>query len=237
MFIAAFIKTLVSITLVFTYLLTNILKKMQNIQNIIFDYGNVIFRIDFDRVQQSLKALGIPNVDEFYGHLQQDPIFDAFDRGQITAAIFRDRIREKTGNPSLTDNEIDAAWNSILIGIPDGNHELLLKLKEKYRTFLLSNINEIHYNFIMEYLEKEFDFNNNDHLFEKVYYSHFTGMRKPEPAIFELLMRDNNLNPAETLFIDDSPQHLVTAKSLGIQTFLMTAPDTIQAFTKRENLV
>ncbi len=90
---------------------------MQNIKNIIFDYGNVIFSIDFARVQQSFKALGISNVDEFFGHLQQDPIFDAFDRGQITAAQFRDRIREKANNPDSTDDEIDAAWNSILVGI------------------------------------------------------------------------------------------------------------------------
>jgi len=210
---------------------------MQNIKNIVFDYGNVIFSIDFARVQQSLKELGISNVDEFYGHLQQDPIFDAFDRGQISAAQFRDRIREKSGKSALTDSEIDRAWNSILIGIAEGNHDLLLKLKSKYRTFLLSNINEIHFNYIMKYLKDEFGFDNNDHLFEKVYYSHFTGMRKPEPAIFEKVLEENNLNPAETLFIDDSPQHLAAAQVLGIQTFLMTAPDNIQAFAQREGLV
>jgi FMN phosphatase YigB (HAD superfamily) len=210
---------------------------MQNIKNIIFDYGNVIFSIDFARVQQSFKALGISNVDEFFGHLQQDPIFDAFDRGQITAAQFRDRIREKADNPNLTDDEIDAAWNSILVGIAEGNHDLLLKLKDKYRTFLLSNINEIHYDFILKYLKRDFGFENNDHLFEKIYYSHFTGKRKPELAIFEQVLQENNLNPAETLFIDDSPQHLAAAQTLGIQTFLMKAPDTIQAFAQREHLL
>ena len=210
---------------------------MQNIKNIIFDYGNVIFSIDFAMVQQSFKALGISNVDEFFGHLQQDPIFDAFDRGQITAAQFRDRIREKADNPNLTDDEIDAAWNSILVGIAEGNHDLLLKLKGKYRTFLLSNINEIHYNFIMQYLKRDFGFDGNDHLFENIYYSHFTGKRKPELAIFEQVLQENNLNPAETLFIDDSPQHLAAAATLGIQTFLMKAPDTIQAFAQREHLL
>ncbi len=210
---------------------------MQNIKNIIFDYGNVIFSINFARVQQSFKALGISNVDEFFGHLQQDPIFDAFDRGQITAAQFRDRIREKANNPDLTDNEIDAAWNSILVGIAEGNHDLLLQLKDKYRTFLLSNINEIHYDFILKYLKKDFNFDSNDHLFEKIYYSHFTGKRKPEIAIFEQVLQENNLNPAETLFIDDSPQHLAAAQTLGIQTFLMKSPDTIQAFAQREHLL
>lgn len=210
---------------------------MQNIKNIIFDYGNVIFSIDFKRVQASFKALGINNVDAFFGHLQQDPIFDLFDRGHITPAEFRERLREKIGNPTVTDEQIDVAWNSILVGVADGNHDLLLKLKERYRTFLLSNINDIHYKFIMKYLKRDFGFDNNDHLFEKAYYSHLTGKRKPELAIFKQVIEENNLKPEETLFIDDSPQHLAAAQQLGIHTFLMTAPDTIQAYFKRNGLL
>ncbi|MVN91544.1 HAD family hydrolase [Mucilaginibacter aquatilis] len=210
---------------------------MKNIKNIIFDYGNVIFSINFVRVQQSLKDLGIKDVEVFFGHLQQDPVFDAFDRGQITSAQFRDKIREKAGDEDLTDDQIDAAWNSILIGIADGNHDLLLKLKDKYRTFLLSNINDIHYQFIMKYLKDVFEFDGNDHLFEKVYYSHFTGKRKPEQAIFEQVLFENGLNASETLFIDDSPQHLRGAEKLGIRTYLMKQPDTIQDFVKREGLL
>jgi putative hydrolase of the HAD superfamily len=209
---------------------------MQNIKNIIFDYGNVIFSIDFLKAQQAWKQLGINNAADFFGHKQQDQIFDKFDRGEVTADEFRAYIRQKTGNPELTNHQIDAAWNSMLLGIAPGNHELLLNLKDKYRTFLLSNINAIHYDHIMNYLKAEFGFDDNDHLFEKAYYSHLTGQRKPEPGIFELVLKENNLNPAETLFIDDSPQHLVAAQKLGIQTFLMTAPDSIQQFFKRQEL-
>lgn len=210
---------------------------MENIKNIIFDYGNVIFSLSFASVQQAWNQLGIANPETFFGHKTQDEIFDKFDRGEVTAAQFREYVREKTNNPSLTDAQIDAAWNSILVGIAEGNHDLLLKLKNKYRTFLLSNINAIHFDYIMNYLKTDFGFEGNDHLFEKTYYSHLTGKRKPEPAIFEQVLKENNLKPEETLFIDDSPQHLEAAKKLGIQTFLMTAPDTIQLFAKREHLI
>lgn len=210
---------------------------MQNIKNIIFDYGNVIFNINFNNVQEAWQKLGINNAAEFYGHKHQDPVFNLLERGEITNAGFRDRIRELTQKPELTDEQIDNAWNAIFVGIPEGNHELLLKLKNKYRTFLLSNINAIHYDFVHNYLKKVYNLNSNDELFEKVYYSHLTGKRKPEPEIFEQVLNENNLNPAETLFIDDSPQHLESAKKLGLQTFLMTAPDTIQDFAKRENLI
>ena len=210
---------------------------MQNIKNIIFDYGNVIFRIDFTLAQKAFSQLGIPNSNQFFGHLQQDAIFDAFDRGEITASQFRDRIREVAGNKNITDDQINAAWNSMLLGIAEGNHALLLKVKEKYRTFLMSNINDIHYSHIMNYLKRDFAFVGNDHLFEKVYYSHFVGVRKPDAAFFQKILNENNLNPAETLFIDDSPQHLVTAKQLGIQTYLMTAPDTLQKFFATNGLL
>jgi len=210
---------------------------MQNIKNIIFDYGNVIFNIDFTQVQQAWKALGINNANDFYGHRQQDPVFNLLERGEISNADFRNRIRELANKPALTDEQIDTAWNAIFVGIPKGNHELLLKLKEKYRTFLLSNINAIHEDYVHRYLKSEYNVDSNDQFFEKVYYSHHMGKRKPEPAIFEQVLKENNLNPAETLFIDDSPQHLETAKQLGIQTFLMMAPDTIQKFTEREHLL
>ncbi len=210
---------------------------MKNIKNIIFDYGNVIFSIDFETAQRAWTALGISNSADFFGHLKQDALFDAFDKGEVTAANFRDRIRQLANNMDITDEQIDHAWNSMLLGVAEGNHELLLKLKGKYRTFLLSNINEIHYEFIMKYLEREFGFLGNDHLFEKTYYSHLVGKRKPDAAIFEQVLAENDLKPEETLFIDDSPQHLEGAKKLGIQTYLMKAPDTIQQFFATNGLL
>lgn len=207
----------------------------QTIQNIIFDYGNVIFTIDFKRTQNAFTALGVTNVEDFYAHKSHHPIFDAFEKGEIDAKTFRDGIREISNSPSLTDEQIDATWNSLLIGIPKGNHELLLRLKDKYRVFLLSNINEIHLEYINNYLKKEFNINGNEIFFEKIYYSHLVGKRKPNKDIFEQLLAENRLKPEETLFIDDSPQHLKTATDLGLQTYLMTYPDTIQKFFKNED--
>jgi len=210
---------------------------MQNIKNIIFDYGNVIFNIDFKRVQQSFRDLGIENVEVFFDHKNQDPVFDLLDRGEINNADFRAHIREVTGKHELSDQQIDGAWNSIFLDIPAPYIELLKKIKGKYRTFLLSNTNAIHEIFFTDYVKKNFGLESNDELFEKVYYSHLVGKRKPEAAIFEQVLTENNLKPEETLFIDDSPQHLEGAKKLGIHTFLMTSPDNITKFFERENLI
>lgn len=195
---------------------------MQNIKNIIFDYGNVIFEIDFKKTQEALAQLGITNSTEFFAHKSHHHLFNDFETAAITPAQFRAGIREAAANPNLTDEEIDAAWNSLLIGVPPGIHDVLLKVKEKYRTFLLSNNNETHYNYIVDYLKREFEMEDNSALFEKAYYSQQMFLRKPNVEIFETVIKENNLDPAETLFIDDSPQHIEGAKLAGLHTLLMT---------------
>jgi putative hydrolase of the HAD superfamily len=201
---------------------------MKHIKNIIFDYGNVIFEIDFGKAQESFRNLGIKDVESVFAHSGQNPLFDNFDKGLIEASEFRNGVRQFSGMKDSTDEEIDRAWNSLLIGVPTGNHDLLLGLKNKYRTFLLSNNNEIHYSFIMDYLKRNYELENNSGLFEKDYYSHLMGMRKPNKVIFERVIDEQGLIPEETLFIDDSPQHLKTAEQLGFKIVLFNKPKELK---------
>ncbi|WDF66983.1 HAD family phosphatase [Sphingobacterium oryzagri] len=209
---------------------------MQKIKNIILDYGNVIYMIDFDRVKLAFIALGIKNVDEFFGHKAQDPLFDAFDRGEISAADFREGIRERSGKPELSDEQIDNAWNALLIGVPPGKHETLTYLHDKYRTFLLSNNNEIHYRHCMEHIREVYAVPDNKAFFEQTFYSHEMGLRKPEPAIFQEIVRQTGIVAEESLFIDDSPQHLAAAKLLGFQTGLCSAEEPLEYWVEKLNL-
>jgi putative hydrolase of the HAD superfamily len=64
--------------------------------------------------------------------------------------------------------------------------------------------------------------------FDKVYFSHRVGLRKPMPEIFELILNSNGLKPEHTLFIDDSPQHIAAAQKLGIQTIFLEQGMTIE---------
>lgn len=211
---------------------------MEKIKNIIFDYGNVIFEIDFRITQKALAQIGIPNIENFFGHKGHNNLFDNLETGLITPAEFRAGIRLEAQNPALTDAEIDAAWNSLLIGVPPNTHDVLLAVKKNYRTFLLSNTNQIHYDYIMKYLKDEFDVENNDHLFEKAYYSQQMLKRKPHVEIFEQVIQENNLNPAETLFIDDTPGHLEGAKKAGLPTLLMTEnPKHLGEFLKNNGIL
>ncbi len=200
---------------------------MENIKNIVFDYGNVIFDLDFSKGQKAWGALGINDPGKFYDFKTTDNVFDAFEKGEISPDEFRNYIRAKVPDVALTEEQIATAWNSILVGIEDGKHHLLLNLKSTYRPFFLSTLSAIHYPYIDKDLKSDFGFDSNEHLFEKIYYSHLVGKRKPDAAIFKQVLEENNLNADETLFIDDNVQNIEAAKKLGIKTYLLTAPDTI----------
>jgi len=194
----------------------------QKIKNIIFDYGNVIFEIDFSKAQKALAQIGINNSHDFFSHKSHNRIFNDFETAAITSVEFREGIRRAANNSDLTDQQIDDAWNSLLVGVPSAAvHDAILRTREKYRIFLLSNNNEIHYNWIINYLNREFGVTDNNHLFEKTYYSQHMFLRKPDVEIFDKVVIENQLVREETLFIDDSPQHLVGAKQAGLHTLLM----------------
>ena len=76
-------------------------------------------------------------------------------------------------------------------------------------------------------LQKTFGINDLSHLMEKEYYSHIIKMRKPNVEIYEFVLKENNLMPHETLFIDDSPINIEAAKKAGLKTYLNKTNDSI----------
>ncbi|TAH41196.1 MAG: HAD family phosphatase [Bacteroidetes bacterium] len=193
---------------------------MKAIRSIIFDLGGVLFDINYQNIIDSFKKLGLGDFDAKYTQLKQDHLFDELETGNISASEFRNRIREIAGK-DLNDDEINNAWNSILIGFPKKNIDLLVGLKDSYRIFLLSNTNEIHEKAYKAMLRNQYGNEVLDELFEKIYLSHRVHLRKPNKEIFQLVIDENNLNVEETLFIDDSPQHIEGAKQVGLQAILL----------------
>lgn len=186
-----------------------------NIRNIIFDLGGVLLNIDYQRTINAFKSLGVVNFDDLYNQAAQIKLFDHFDRGDVSAGEFRDALRRISGM-SLSDEQIDSAWNAMLLDFPDARIKLLEGVRKNYRTFLLSNTNLIHYQVYMSYLKSRFGFADLGALFEKQYLSYEMGMRKPDREAFELIIKENDLHASETLFIDDSYQHVTGAVDVGL---------------------
>lgn len=116
----------------------------------------------------------------------------------------------------------------MLLDIPKSRMKYIEEIKKSYNTFLLSNTNSIHLNFISNYLQKEFGINDIDVKFNKAYYSCQVGLRKPDEKIFQLVMEENNLVPQETLFIDDSAVNVETADQLGMHVILLMENEILE---------
>ena len=193
---------------------------MKHFKNIIFDFGGVIIRIDYHRIAAAFKKFGLGDFNAIYSQLYQHTLFDDFEKGLITPQDFRDEIREASGI-LLTDSQIDEAWNAILIDLPMENIKTLIQLKKSHKLFLLSNTNAIHEIAFMKIVHDDHDRNILEEIFDKVYFSHKMNMRKPDVGIFERVLRENNLVASETLFVDDSIQHIEGAKKAGLQTLFV----------------
>ena len=196
---------------------------MEEIKNIIFDFGKVIINVETERVSAELIKKGVGNVDEVHDHLLKSKIYFGIETGEISPEQFRDEIRRISGD-HLGDKDIDDTWNIMIRDIPPEREQLLRALKDRYRVFLLSNTNAIHYEFYHHYFKEKFGYPLND-LFDKAYYSHQMGRRKPDPAIYRMVLDDSGLVAEETLFIDDKLKNVQAANSVGIKGFLLH-PDT-----------
>jgi putative hydrolase of the HAD superfamily len=190
------------------------------IKNIIFDLGGVIINIDNSLLIQAFSEIGLPNFEAFFYKEEHRNLFDDFEKGMISSQIFRNELKLHC-RQGTSDDEIDAAWNSMLLDIPKERLELLVQIKKTYRIFLLSNTNEIHMRFINNYLVERFGMADFKEIFEKVYYSFEVNMQKPDAKIFELVIDQNNLEKEETLFIDDTLQHIEGANKQELHTYLL----------------
>lgn len=201
---------------------------MISAKNIIFDLGGVILNIDYQRSIDAFKSLGIDNFESRYTQTNQSSLFDDFETGKIKEAAFFDGIRNMT-DKSLTDTQIRDAWNSMLLNLPLRRLQILQQLQLHFNIFLLSNTNSIHQTAFEDILKKQCGFSSFGVFFDKVYYSHHVGMRKPNAEIFEKILIDNSLKAQDTLFIDDSEQHITAAAALGLQTLYLSPAMTIEA--------
>jgi glucose-1-phosphatase len=192
----------------------------ETITNIIFDFGGVICNLDVHLTERRFRELGMKNFDPSYSLAGGESIFTVFERGGITPGQFREGLR-KFLPVGVTDADIDEAWNSMLLEIPPHRIRLLESLRDHYRIFLLSNSNEIHYQCYLARFREQSGYDDFDALFEKAYFSFHLKMQKPEPGIFEYVIKQHSLHPNETLFIDDSPQHVEGARKVFIQGLLL----------------
>ena len=194
------------------------------LENIIFDLGGVLLNIDMNQTRMAFARLGWKEEDWKGVNHRGNLIFENLEIGLDSPVQFRENIRQIL--PSCpTDGEIDFAWNAMLLDFPIEIVNYLISLKSKYRLFLLSNTNELHVQRFKDIFEGSFGYSI-DQLFEKCYYSHEIGHRKPNSEAFTVVLEDAGLDPKKTLFVDDLKPNTETAEKLGMKA-LHIEPGTL----------
>ena len=193
---------------------------MQNGKAIIFDLGGVILNIDYGKTTDAFRSLGVKDFDDMYSQKKANPLFSSLEEGKINEQEFYDAFRRSTSTLA-SDEQIKLAWNAMLLGFREKALQTLQALRHKYKLYLLSNTNAIHYEAFHTICEKEIGKESLDEFFDKIYYSHNIGHRKPDREAYEIVLQENGLTPSETIFIDDSIQNIDAAKKLGLQTIFL----------------
>ena len=196
------------------------------VEAVILDLGGVILDIDYHKTVEAFVNLDFDNFGELYSQLQQDGLFDQLETGAITGHEFIKRIQEEI--PHRSALEIEAAWNAIILAFPEGRLETLNRIKKQYRSFLLSNTNEIHLKFFNSLLHTKHGHHNLGPFFNKLYLSHEIQLRKPNHEAFEIILEEQGLSADQVLFVDDSTQHIESARILGMQAYHLWDGETLE---------
>lgn len=188
---------------------------LKGIENIIFDLGGVIINLNQDLTHKAFKELFDDNFDKIIAEATANNIFEHYETGNLSTLQFLNFFQKY--KPTLSHQQLTLAWNSMLLDIPKSRIDLIKELSKNYNVYLLSNTNEIHYNYIEDYYQRIFKQGNFESLFNKVNLSYQVRLRKPTLEIFEFVLDNGSLNPEKTLFIDDSLEHTNSALKLGIK--------------------
>ncbi|MFD1469314.1 HAD family hydrolase [Hymenobacter caeli] len=196
--------------------------------HLLFDFGGVLIDIDYDRTPAAFRRLSRAGSTVAYSQASQAELFDQLETGQLTPAEFRDGLRTAY-DLAATDEQIDQAWHALLLDVPAERLALVADLRRQgHQTALLSNTNALHIAEINRRLAAQYGLAHGiADCLDRVFYSQEVGLRKPGEAFFRHALREMNWRPEDVLFIEDSPQHVATARRLGLRVLHLAPPLTL----------
>lgn len=191
---------------------------MVGIKNIVFDLGGVIIDLDRDRAVRSFEEIGVKDAEQLIDAYEQKGIFLEVENGSIDTVEFCRKLSDHVGK-ELSLDDVKKGWMGFIVDVPLYKLAYILDLRKNFKVYLLSNTNPI----IQEQWARTDRFTEAglpiSAYFDKMYTSYEVGVTKPDPAIFNFMIRDTGLLPEETLFVDDGLRNIEIAKQLGFQTY------------------
>lgn len=196
--------------------------------SIIFDFGGVILDIDPELSMNAFTALC---GKEEYTKIIESGLLWEFEKGKISSEELQLKVNQQIEMP-INEGEFKQAWNAMLLEYHPERINFLKQLRQSHQLIMLSNTNQVHFDYFSNKLNEEYGVTFQD-LFHTVYLSHEMGMIKPDIRIFEQVVKEQNLIPEKTLFIEDTKENATAAATLGINTFVIPRNDNYYNYMKR----
>jgi putative hydrolase of the HAD superfamily len=185
------------------------------IKNVIFDLGNVL--LNFEPMEYVKSKVAEEKNEEIYESIFKSEEWLMLDRGTITEQEAKENIINRKVENKDFINSVFETWYDILMPI-ESSVEILKKLKERgYKVFYLSNFHLAAF----EYVTKKHDFFE---LFDGGVVSYKEKLLKPEKEIYEKILCEYNLEPKETVFIDDVEANVEAAIKNGMNGIVLKNP-------------
>ncbi|MTH47023.1 glucose-1-phosphatase [Intestinirhabdus alba] len=194
----------------------------------IFDLGNVIVDIDFNRVLGAWSDLSRVPLASLKQSFTMGEAFCQHERGELTDEAFAEALCQQMALP-LSYEQFSHGWQAIFVGLRPEVIAIMHRLREQgHRVVVLSNTNRLHTTFWPE------EYPEIRGAADKIYLSQDLGMRKPEARIYQHVLQAEGFSPDETRFFDDNADNIAGAERLGIPGILVKDKTTVpDYFAKR----
>ncbi|MCA7015288.1 glucose-1-phosphatase [Dickeya dadantii] len=190
----------------------------------IFDLGNVVIDIDFNRVVGVWSSLSGAPLAALRERFVLGNTFEQHERGEISDEEFASRLCHELGI-TLSFEQFSTGWQAIFIGVRKDVIDIMHRLRQEgHRVVILSNTNRLHCQFWPgEYPEVQ-------QAVDRLYLSQDIGLRKPEAAIYHHVLREEGVDASEALFFDDNAANVDAANALGIRSILVSDRQVVPNF-------
>ncbi|MCU6676452.1 glucose-1-phosphatase [Leclercia tamurae] len=194
----------------------------------IFDLGNVIVDIDFNRVLGSWSDFSRVPLATLKQSFTMGDAFHQHERGEISDEQFAEKLCHEMELP-LSYEQFSHGWQAIFVGIRPEVIAIMHKLREQgHRVVVLSNTNRLHTTFWPE------EYPDVKAAADKIYLSQEMGMRKPEARIYQAVLQAEGFSAADAIFFDDNVDNIEGANQLGITSILVTGKQTIPDYFAKQ---
>jgi putative hydrolase of the HAD superfamily len=192
---------------------------------LLFDLGRVVLDIDFSKALACWAGHAGCMPSDIAARWAIDESYHHHERGTISDEAFFEGLRRSLGI-AITDAQFLDGWNAIFAGEMEGIAPLLERAAGHFPLYVYSNTNRAHvahFTRIHAHTLKPF---------RELFYSSSIGMRKPEIAAFDHVVKAMGVQASRVVFFDDLAENVESARSLGIKAVqVKSSRDVADALT------